>query len=376
MPIAPCCGACSRRANTSRGAASRSSCRTESRRAARLRCASTSIPAAAPPPATASIFSIPRDALVTILVTGSIAYDTIMVFPDRFRNHLLADQLHILNVCFLTPEMRREYGGTAGNIGYNLRLLGEAPLVMATVGEDSAPYVARFEKLGIATAHLRRIPGQFTAQAFITTDLDDNQITAFHPGAMNHAHENHIGRALGAGLAIIAPDGKQGMQQHARECAEAGVPFVFDPGQGLPMFSGAEIAEFLRLADYVAVNDYEGKMLEEKSGRKLESVAREVKALVCTLGAKGSLILAGGQRHEIPAVAAREVVDPTGCGDAYRAGLLYGIAHGWDWPSTGKLGAVMGAVKIAHRGAQNHSAGREEIEARFREAFGYSPWKG
>jgi adenosine kinase len=311
-----------------------------------------------------------------ILVTGSIAYDTIMVFPDRFKNHLLADQLHILNVCFLTPEMRREFGGTAGNIAYNLRLLGDTPLLMATVGEDSAPYLERLRKLGLGTELLRPVPGQFTAQAFITTDLDDNQITAFHPGAMNHAHENRVTRALGAGLAIVAPDGKQGMQQHARECGDAGVPFVFDPGQGLPMFSGEEIAEFLRLADYVAVNDYEGKMLEEKTGRRLEEIAREVKALICTLGAKGSLILAGGERHEVPSVAAEKVVDPTGCGDAYRAGLLYGISHGWDWPSTGKLGSLMGAIKIAHRGAQNHAPAREEIEARFKRAFGYSPWKG
>jgi adenosine kinase len=311
-----------------------------------------------------------------ILVTGSIAYDTIMVFPDRFKNHLLPDQLHILNVCFLTPQMRREYGGTAGNIGYNLKLLGEEPLVMGTVGDDGEAYLSRFEALGIGTGLLRRIPGEFTAQAFITTDLDDNQITAFHPGAMNHSHQNHVQRTLGAGLAVVAPDGKEGMLQHARECAQTGVPFLFDPGQGLPMFSGDEIAEFLRLADYVAVNDYEGKLLEEKTGRRLESIARGVKALVCTQGAKGSLILAGGQRHEIPCVEADAVVDPTGCGDAYRAGLLYGIARGWDWPMTGKLGAVMGAIKIAQRGAQNHAPSREDVEARFRRAFGHSPWKG
>ena len=312
---------------------------------------------------------------MSILVTGSIAFDTIMVFPDRFRNHLLPEQLHILNVCFLTPEIRREYGGTAGNIAYNLKLLGEDPLVMATVGEDAAPYIARFDTLAIRTRLLRRIPGTFTAQAFITTDLDDNQITAFHPGAMEHSHENHVEGDLAARLAIVAPAGKLGMLQHARECAQAGVPFVFDPGQGLPMFSPEEIREFLRLADYVAVNDYEGKLLEEKAGRKLESLAREVKALVCTLGGKGSLILAGGERHEIPIVAAEQMSDPTGCGDAYRAGLLYGIAHGWDWPSSGRLGAVMGAIKIAQRGAQNHSPAREEIEARFRRAFGYSAWK-
>ena len=311
-----------------------------------------------------------------ILVTGSIAYDTIMVFPDRFRNHLLADQLHILNVCFLTPEMRREYGGTAGNIAYNLRLLGESPVLMATAGEDIDPYLSRLRELGLATENLLRIPGQFTAQGFITTDLDNNQITNFHPGAMNFSQENRITRDLGAKLAIIGPDGKLGMQQHARQCAELGIPFLFDPGQGLPMFSPQELAEFLRLASYVAVNDYEGKLLEEKTGRRLDDIAREVRALVYTRGAEGSTILAGGERHEIACVAAESVVDPTGCGDAYRAGLLYGIAHGWDWASTGKLGSVMGAIKIAHRGGQNHAPPRDEIEARFKRAFGYSPWKG
>ena len=311
-----------------------------------------------------------------ILVTGSIAYDTIMVFPDRFRNHLLADQLHILNVCFLTPEMRREYGGTAGNIAYNLKLLGESPLVMAAVGEDIDPYVSRLRDLGLAGDHLKRIPGQFTAQGFITTDLDNNQITNFHPGAMNFSHENRITRELGAGLAIIGPDGKTGMQEHARQCADLGIPFLFDPGQGLPMFSRDELAEFLRLASYVAVNDYEGKLLEEKTGRRLDDIARDVQALVYTRGAEGSTIFAGGQRHEIPSVKAEDVVDPTGCGDAYRAGLLYGLARGWGWPSTGRLGSVMGAIKIAHRGGQNHAPARDEIEARFKRAFGYSPWKG
>ncbi len=311
-----------------------------------------------------------------ILVTGSIAYDTIMVFPDRFRNHLLADQLHILNVCFLTPEMRREYGGTAGNIAYNLKLLGESPLVMAAVGEDIDPYVSRLRDLGLAGDHLKRIPGQFTAQGFITTDLDNNQITNFHPGAMNFSHENRITRELGAGLAIIGPDGKIGMQEHARQCADLAIPFLFDPGQGLPMFSRDELAEFVRLASYLAVNDYEGKLLEEKTGRRLDDIARDVEALVCTRGAEGSTIFADGQRHEIPSVKAEAVVDPTGCGDAYRAGLLYGLARGWDWPSTGRLASVMGAIKIAHRGGQNHAPARDEIEARFERAFGYSPWKG
>ncbi len=303
-----------------------------------------------------------------------MAYDTIMVFPDRFKNHLLADQLHILNVCFLTPEMRREYGGCAANIGYNLKLLGGDPLVMATVGEDIGPYLLRLAKLGLSSEHLRKIAGQFTAQAFITTDLDNNQIIAFHPGAMNFSHENRIDAALGAELAIIAPDGKDGMLQHARECAAAGIPFIFDPGQGLPMFAAEELSEFIRLADYVAVNDYEGKLLEDKTGLGLESIARSVKALILTLGSQGSLVFAEGQRHEIPVVKAQAILDPTGCGDAYRAGLLYGIASGWDWPSTGRLGALMGSVKIEHRGAQNHRVTSQEVTDRFKREFGYSPW--
>ncbi|MDH4094916.1 MAG: carbohydrate kinase family protein [Betaproteobacteria bacterium] len=308
------------------------------------------------------------------LITGSIAYDTIMVFPDRFRNHLLPDQLHILNVCFLTPEMRREFGGTAGNIAYNLKHLGGDPLIMASVGEDIEPYLYRLHRLGIDAQHLRKVPGQFTAQAFITTDLDDNQITAFHPGAMNHAQENHIAAGLGAQLAIIAPDGKEGMLQHARECAAHGIPFLFDPGQGLPMFSRDELLEFVRLADYVAVNDYEGKLLEEKTGQSLRALARNVQALVVTLGAQGSRIHAGDALHEIPVAPAERVVDPTGCGDAYRAGLLYGIGQGWDWPRIGRLGAVLGAIKIASRGAQNHHVDRALVEARARQAFGASPW--
>jgi adenosine kinase len=308
------------------------------------------------------------------LITGSIAYDTIMVFPDRFRNHLLPDQLHILNVCFLTPEMRREFGGTAGNIAYNLKHLGGEPMVMATVGEDCDPYLYRLQRLGIDTSHLKRVAGQFTAQAFITTDLDDNQITAFHPGAMNHAHENAIDAALEAGLAIIAPDGKEGMLQHARQCAAHAVPFMFDPGQGLPMFSGEELMEFVQLADYVAVNDYEGKMLEEKTGRSLDAHAREVKALVVTLGGQGSRIHAGGATYDVPVAKAEQILDPTGCGDAYRAGLLYGIAQGWDWPRVGRLGATLGALKISSRGAQNHRADRATVEALYRRSFGASPW--
>jgi len=311
---------------------------------------------------------------MSILICGSIAYDNIMVFQGRFKEHILPEQIHILNVAFLVPQLRREFGGCAGNIGYNLKMLGGEPLIMATVGSDAAPYVSRLDTLGITRQCVREVPEELTAQAFITTDLDNNQIIAFHPGAMNFSHENRIDGSLGAKLAIIAPDGKDGMLQHARECAAAGIPFVFDPGQGLPMFSGPELAEFVRLADYVAVNDYEGKMLEDKTGMNLETMARGVKALVLTLGSQGSVIFANGQRHEIPVVKAEAILDPTGCGDAYRAGLLYGIAKGWDWPSTGRLGALMGSIKIEQRGAQNHRPGRQEIVDRFKREFSYSPW--
>jgi adenosine kinase len=304
------------------------------------------------------------------LICGSIAYDNIMVFRGRFRDHILPEQIHILNVSFLVPELRREFGGCAGNIAYNLKLLGTDPLVMATVGEDALMYVERLERLGIAPECVRRVPGTLTAQAFITTDLDDNQITAFHPGAMNHSHLNSITPDLDAKLAIVAPDGREGMLQHARELAGLGIPFIFDPGQGLPMFSGDELLSFVDQATYVTVNDYEGRLLEERTGRKLEELASGLEALILTRGAEGSIIYANGDRFDIPCVKATELVDPTGCGDAYRAGLLYGIAAGFDWAKTGRLASLMGAFKIASRGGQNHSATRAQIARMFRENFG------
>lgn len=306
------------------------------------------------------------------LICGSMAYDTIMVFHDRFKNHILPEQIHILNVAFLVPDMRREFGGCAGNIAYNLSLLGDAPLIMATVGEDFDPYGARLEKLGLSAAHVRRVPGTYTAQAFITTDLDDNQITAFHPGAMNHAHENKVSDAAQVSLGIVAPDGREGMLRHAREFQEAGIPFIFDPGQGLPMFNGEELLAFVNQATYLAVNDYEAQLLQERTGKKLEELAKLVKALVVTLGARGSVIYRDGDTLEIPCVKAEAVVDPTGCGDAYRAGLLFGIDRGMDWETTGRLAALMGALKIARRGAQNHTATPEEIAALFKGHFGYT----
>jgi adenosine kinase len=304
------------------------------------------------------------------LICGSMAYDTIMVFGDRFKNHILPEQIHILNVAFLVPDMRREFGGCAGNIAYNLKLLGGEPLIMATVGDDSAPYMHRLKHLGLDAAHVREVPGSFTAQAFITTDLDDNQITAFHPGAMTHSHLNKIDDARGVGLGIVSPDGRDGMLQHAKEFRAAGIPFVFDPGQGLPMFDGAELMAFLKLADYCTVNDYEAKLLTERTGLPLERLADEVKALVVTLGGNGSQIFTAGRCIEIPVAPPEAVIDPTGCGDAYRAGLLYGIGNGWVWEKTGRLASLMGSLKIAHRGGQNHKLTRDEINARYQAAFG------
>ena len=311
---------------------------------------------------------------MTTLICGSIAYDTIMVFHDRFKNHILPEQIHILNVSFLVPDMRREFGGCAGNIAYNLQLLGGEPLIMATIGDDSGPYRHRLGNLGLDTRHLRDVPDCFTAQAFITTDLDDKQITAFHPRAMNHSHLNHIGDTQGVKLGIISPDGREGMMQHAREFAAAGIPFVFDPGQGLPMFDGAELLNFLRLADYCTVNDYEAKLLCERTGKSIEALSKEVKALVVTLGGKGSLIYVAGQALEVPCVEPEALIDPTGCGDAYRAGLLYGIANGLPWEISGRLASLLGAMKIAKRGGQNHKATREEIAAKYKDSFGHSPW--
>jgi adenosine kinase len=299
-----------------------------------------------------------------------MAYDTIMVFQDHFKKHILPEQIHILNVSFLVPDMRREFGGTGGNIAYNLRLLGESPALMATVGHDFDPYQARLDELGISTRHVRRVDGQFTAQGFITTDLDDNQITAFHPGAMSFAHLNHVADAPGAKLGIVSPDGRQGMVDHTREFREAGVPFVFDPGQGLPMFSGDDLVSMMAGARALTVNSYEARIIEQKTGRAMEDFARELEAVVVTHGAEGSQVFTRGQRIDVPCVAPEAVVDPTGCGDAYRAGLLYGMARGWDWAKSARLASVMGSIKIAHRGGQNHRPAQATIATRFKSAFG------
>jgi adenosine kinase len=308
------------------------------------------------------------------LICGSIAYDTIMVFGDRFKNQILPDQIHILNVAFLVPDMRREFGGCAGNIAYSLKMLGGDPLIMATVGDDYEPYSVRLDRLRLSRAHIRQVPNAFTAQAFITTDLDNNQIIAFHPGAMNFSHENHIADAKDVGLGIVAPDGRDGMIQHAREFHEAGTPFIFDPGQGMPMFDGNDLMNFMRQADYVTANDYEAKLLQERTGKTIEELSKLVKAVIVTQGGQGSLVVVDGKTEVIPAVKPARVVDPTGCGDAYRAGLLYGMANHLDWATTGRLASLLGSIKIAERGAQNNRFTRDEIAQKFREAFGRAPW--
>lgn len=307
----------------------------------------------------------------TALICGSLAFDKIMQYHGRFGETLLADHLHRVNVSFLVPTLRTEYGGCSANIAYNLKLLGGDPLIMATIGQDGGEYLQRFDKLGIATRAIRTIEHAYTAQCFVTADLDNNQINAFHPGAMQFSHENNVGDCGPLAVAIIAPDGRDGMIKHARDCAALGVPFMFDPGQQLPMFSGDELITFIEQASYLAANDYEFEMVMDRTGLTLADIAARLDALIITRGDKGSEIYAGGERHDIPAVPAASVVDPTGCGDAYRAGLLYGITNGYDWPTSGRIASLLGSIKIAHQGGQNHSFTPADIADQFERAFGY-----
>ena len=309
-----------------------------------------------------------------VLVCGSLAIDTIMVFPDRFARHILPDRTHMLSVAFQIGEMRREWGGCAGNIAYNLKGIGGEPVVMGTLGDDGGEYLERLKTLAIAGEGVRMVPGTYTAQAFIITDLDDNQITAFHPGAMNESHRNAVTDVRGIALGIVAPDGREGMRAHLAQFANAGIPVLFDPGQGLPLFSGDELVEMIELADYLAMNDYEGKLLSDKTGLTLEAISKRVDALVVTRGAEGSRIHVDGTVIDIPAVRPTALVDPTGCGDAYRAGLLYGIAQGWDWQRTGRLASALGSLKIAARGGQNHALSRDAVASLYAKAFGETPF--
>lgn len=307
---------------------------------------------------------------MSALICGSFAYDTIMVFHDKFINHILPEQVHILNVSFLVPDMRREFGGCAGNIAFNLKLLGEQPLPMGTVGNDFGPYAEWMDRFGISRQYVKEMD-TYTAQAFITTDEDDNQITAFHPGAMNLSHENSVLQTNGIKMGIVAPDGRDGMLQHAQQFVEANIPFIFDPGQGLPMFDGEELLDFVDKATWVALNDYEAQLMEERTGKSPHELAAMVDALIVTRGSKGSYIYTDTHRHEIPLAKASAINDPTGCGDAYRAGILYGLLNDMDWETTGRIASLLGAIKIESHGTQNHVFTMDEFYERFNKSFGY-----
>ena len=307
---------------------------------------------------------------MSALICGSFAYDNIMVFQDYFKNHILPDKIHILNVSFLVPKLRREFGGCAGNIAYNLKLIGGEPLPMGTVGIDFASYSEWLDKCGIDRRHVKIAEGTLTAQAFITTDLADNQITAFHPGAMERSADNKVSDAAQATLGIIAPDGRQGMVEHAAQFKAAGIPFIFDPGQGMPMFDGNDLKHFIEQATWVTVNDYESELMQQRTGWSLEEISQHVEALIVTRGGEGSHIYTRSGRLEIPAAKPTQLVDPTGCGDAYRAGLLYGLMHKLEWSVTGRIASLLGALKIAHAGTQNHRFTRAEFAAAYQTAFG------
>jgi adenosine kinase len=308
---------------------------------------------------------------MSALICGSMAFDTIMVFHDQFKNHILPEQVHILNVCFLVPDLRREFGGCAGNIAYNLKLLGGEGKPMATVGQDFGPYADWMDKTGVSRDYLRAIDDNYTAQAYITTDQDDNQITAFHPGAMNSAHQLKVTDAQGVSIGIVSPDGRQGMIEHAEQFAEADIPFIFDPGQGMPMFDGDNLKQFMAQATWMAFNDYEAKLMQERTGLTLKQMAQQVDAVIVTRGGEGSTIYTRDKEYAIPAAPVAELNDPTGCGDAYRAGLLYGLMNHMDWETTGRIAALMGAIKIEQAGTQNHNFTRDEFTARFEVAFNF-----
>ena len=309
---------------------------------------------------------------MSALICGSLAYDTIMVFPDQFKNHILPDKVHILNVSFLVPRMRREFGGCAGNIAYNLKLLGGDPIPMATVGQDFGAYRDWFAEMAIPLDRVKEIPELFTPQAFITTDLDNNQITAFHPGAMMRSYENHVRDVPDVSFGIVSPDGREGMLQNSKEFAESGIPFIFDPGQAMPLFNGEELRAFIEQADYVTVNDYESNLLQERTGWSEDTIAGKVKAYIATQGPRGARIFAGGKVYDIPPAHERPVTDPTGCGDAFRAGLIFGIEKGYDWPTIGRIGNLMGALKVEHPGTQNQRFDYAEFAEQFSQQFGYA----
>ena len=309
---------------------------------------------------------------MSALICGSLAYDTIMVFPERFKDHILPDKVHMLNVSFLVPEMRRQFGGVAGNISYNLKLLGGEPFPMATVGDDFGPYQRRLESLGISTRYIRHLEGEFTPQAFITTDFDDNQINAFHPGAMMESQLNKVEGAEGIKLGIVAPDGREAMLQHSRDFERLGIPHIFDPGQAMTLFDGDDLKAFIRQANWLVANDYEFQLIQERTGMSKEAVAAQLEALIITQGGDGSLLITSAGEEHIKPVKPTAILDPTGCGDAYRAGLIYGLLDNLDLVTSCRIGSVMGAIKVAVQGPQNHAPSLDEIVDCFQNAYGYS----
>ena len=308
---------------------------------------------------------------MSALICGSMAYDTIMVFNDRFKHHILPEQVHILNVSFLVPELRREYGGCAGNIAYNLKLLGEEPLILATVGKDFGPYAQWLSTLGISSHGIKVLEDAYTAQAYITTDLDDNQITAFHPGAMSFSYQTEVPADAGIDIGLLSPDGKDGMLAHAAQFVARGIPFIFDPGQAMPQFNGEELKALIDQATWLTLNDYEAQLMTERTGLGLEALAERVEALIVTRGGEGSQIHTAGSVIEIPPVKV-DPKDPTGCGDAYRAGLVHGIVQGYDWEVTGRIASLIGAIKIEQAGTQNHAFTRTEFDDRYKASFGHA----
>jgi adenosine kinase len=309
---------------------------------------------------------------MSVLICGSLAYDTIMVFPERFKDHILPEKVHMLNVSFLVPEMRRQFGGVAGNIAYNLKMLGGDPYPMATVGDDFGPYQRRLESLGISTRYIRHLEGEFTPQAFITTDIDDNQITAFHPGSMMESYLNKVSDTEGMTLGIVAPDGREAMLQHSKDFERCGIPHIFDPGQAITLFNGDDLKTFIKQANWLVANDYEFHLIQERTGMDHTEIASQLEALIITKGGEGSRLITNGTEEFIEAVKPTRVEDPTGCGDAYRAGLIYGLQNNLDLVTACRIGSVMGSLKVAVQGPQNHEHTMDEIVDRFQKAFGYS----
>jgi len=298
-----------------------------------------------------------------------MAYDTIFVFEDKFQNHILPEQTHMLNVSFFAPQMRRYQGGCAGNIAYNLKLLGGNPVIMAAVGEDFAPYASALKSNEISADHIRVIESEYTAQAFIINDIDNNQVNAFHPGAMNHAHLNKVSDVEDVELGMVSPDGREAMIQHAEQFSESKIPFFFDPGQGLPMFDGDDLRRFCEQADYVILNDYESHMLVERTGLSLIEIANMVDVLVVTKGSNGSVVYLDGKTLEIAVAPISDAKDPTGCGDAYRAGMMFGLSKGCDWKTNAQIGALCGAIKVESIGTQKHNFSVSDFAERYQQAF-------